>query len=82
MAQYQENVQQDDMPLKDAERLSVIPIKKIHSLCSKVLRANNIQTDEQKEEQERVKKLVESIVNVQSQIAKKGENSDIEALLA
>ncbi len=70
------------MPLKTAEGLCVIPIKKLHAICSKVLRANNIQTAEQIDEQNRIKKLVESIISVQSEIAKKGENSHIEMILA
>ena len=82
MLQYQENVSQDDMPQKMAEQLCVNPIKKINEICNKVLKANNIQTADQIDEQNRIKKLVESIVNVQSEIAKKGENSHIDMLLA
>lgn len=70
------------MPQKIAEGLFVNPIKKIHGLCSKVLRANNIQTTEQIEEQNRIKKLLESIVEVQSEIVNNGGNSHFEMLLA
>ncbi len=69
------------MPKEIAEGLFVNPIKKIHTICTKVLKGNNIQTVEQIEEQKRIYKLLESIVKVQTEIVNKGDDSDIEALL-
>ena len=70
------------MPAEVAETLLANPIKMIHSACTKALRASNIQTDDQVEAQQRIEKVLGSIVKVQSEIVNKGENSRIEFLLS
>ena len=70
------------MPAEVAETLLANPIKMIHSACTKALRASNIQTDDQVEAQQRIEKVLGSIVKVQSEIVNNGENSRIEFLLS
>ncbi len=70
------------MPADVAESLLANPVKMIHTACTKALRASNIQTDDQGEAQQRIERVLGSIVKVQSEIVNKGENSRIEFLLS
>jgi hypothetical protein len=70
------------MPGDVGELLFANPIKMIHTACTKALKASNIQTEDQAEAQQRIEKVLGSIVKVQSEIVNKGENSRIEFLLS
>jgi hypothetical protein len=52
------------MPKKTAQQLIVNPIKQIHAICGRVLKADNITTIEWREEQERTQSLINSILKV------------------
>ncbi len=52
------------MPADVAESLLANPIKKIHTACTKALKASNIQTDDQFEAQQRIERVLGSIVKV------------------
>ena len=52
------------MPADVAESLLANPVKMIHTACTKALRASNIQTDDQVEAQQRIERVLGSIVKV------------------
>ena len=79
---YQELVEQNQVPAEVAEGLCGNPIKMIHAACTKALRASNIQTADQAESSKKIEKVLESIVKVQGELINRGENTRIQALLS
>lgn len=81
MQQFEQNVERRQMPIEIAELLYVNPIKQINSSSGKILRDNQVKTDEEREQQKRIEEVIESIVKIQNEIVDKAENSRIEMLI-
>ena len=65
-----------------AEMIYVTPMTDIYNSLRTILRDNNIVTAEILEEQQRIAKMVDSIVKVQNELVKQTKNSQIEMLLS
>ena len=65
-----------------AELIYVNPLMDIYNSLKTILRDNNIVTAEAQEEQQRIAKMVDSIVKVQNELVKQTKNSQIEMLLS
>jgi malate synthase len=65
-----------------AEMIYVTPMTDIYNSLRTILRDNNIVTAETLEEQQRIAKMVDSIVKVQNELVKQTKNSQIEMLLS
>lgn len=70
------------MPVETAETLLVTPLTEIYNSLRKILRDNDIVTAETIEEQQRIAKMVESMVKVQNELVKQTKSSQIEFLLS
>ncbi len=70
------------MPTDMAEILFVNPMTDIYNSLRKILRDNDIVTPEALEEQQRIAKMVDSIVKVQNELVKQTKSSQIEFLLS
>ena len=70
------------MPTDMAEILFVNPMTDIYNSLRKILRDNDIVTAEALEEQQRIAKMVESMVKVQNELVKQTKSSQIEFLLS
>ena len=69
------------MPIDTAEMLFVNPMTDIYNSLRKILRDNNILTAEAMEEQQRIAKMVDSMVKVQNELVKQTKSAQIEYLL-
>jgi hypothetical protein len=65
-----------------AEMIYVTPMTDIYNSLRTILRDNNIVTAETLEEQQRIAKMVDSMVKVQNELVKQTKNSQIEMLLS
>ena len=65
-----------------AEMIYVTPMTDIYNSLRTILRDNSIVTAETLEEQQRIAKMVDSIVKVQNELVKQTKNSQIEMLLS
>ena len=65
-----------------AEMIYVTPMTDIYNSLRTILRDNNIVTAETLEEQQRIAKMVDSMVKVQNELVKQTKNSQIETLLS
>ena len=70
------------MPIESAETFIVNPMTEIYNSLRKVLRDNDIVTAETLEEQQRIAKMVDSMVKVQNELVKQTKTSQIEFLLS
>jgi hypothetical protein len=70
------------MPVETAETLLVTPLTEIYNSLRKILRDNDIVTAETIEEQQRIAKMVDSMVKVQNELVKQTKSSQIEFLLS
>ncbi len=70
------------MPVETAETLLVTPLTEIYNSLRKILRDNDIVTAETLEEQQRIAKMVDSMVKVQNELVKQTKSSQIEFLLS
>jgi hypothetical protein len=70
------------MPTDMAEILFVNPMTDIYNSLRKILRDNDIVTAETLEEQQRIAKMVDSMVKVQNELVKQTKTSQIEFLLS
>jgi hypothetical protein len=70
------------MPTDMAEILFVNPMTDIYNSLRKILRDNDIVTAEALEEQQRIAKMVDSMVKVQNELVKQTKSSQIEFLLS
>ena len=70
------------MPTDVAEILFVNPMTDIYNSLRKILRDNDIVTAETLEEQQRIAKMVDSMVKVQNELVKQTKSSQIEFLLS
>ena len=70
------------MPTDVAEILFVNPMTDIYNSLRKILRDNDIVTGEALEEQQRIAKMVDSMVKVQNELVKQTKSSQIEFLLS
>ena len=70
------------MPVDNAETLLVTPLTEIYNSLRKILRDNDIVTAETIEEQQRIAKMVDSMVKVQNELVKQTKSSQIEFLLS
>jgi hypothetical protein len=70
------------MPTEMAEILYVNPMTVIYDSLRKILRDNDIVTAEIIEEQQRIAKMVDSMVKVQNELVKQTKSSQIEFLLS
>jgi malate synthase len=70
------------MPCDIAETLFVNPMTDIYNSLRTILRDNSIVTAETQEEQQRIAKMVDSMVKVQNELVKQTKNSQIEMLLS
>jgi hypothetical protein len=82
MNQFYDNVQRKFMPIEIAETLFVNPMTVIYDSLRKILRDNDIVTAETLEEQQRIAKMVDSMVRVQNELVKQTKTSQIEILLS
>jgi malate synthase len=65
-----------------AEMIYVNPMTDIYNSLRTILKDNNIVTAETLEEQQRIAKMVDSIVKVQNELVRQTKNSQIEMLLS
>ena len=65
-----------------AEMIYVTPMTDIYNSLRTILRDNSIVTAETQEEQQRIAKMVDSMVKVQNELVKQTKNSQIEMLLS
>ena len=65
-----------------AEMIYVTPMTDIYNSLRTILRDNNIVTAETLEEQQRIAKMVDSMIKVQNELVKQTKNSQIEMLLS
>ena len=70
------------MPTDMAEILFVNPMTDIYNSLRKILKDNDIVTAEALEEQQRIAKMVDSMVKVQNELVKQTKSSQIEFLLS
>jgi hypothetical protein len=70
------------MPIETAETLIVNPMKEIYDSLRKILRDNDIVTAATLEEQQKIAKMVDSMVKVQNELVKQTKTSQIEFLLS
>ena len=70
------------MPVETAETLLVTPLTEIYNSLRKILRDNDIVTAETIKEQQRIAKMVDSMVKVQNELVKQTKSSQIEFLLS
>jgi TPP-dependent pyruvate/acetoin dehydrogenase alpha subunit len=70
------------MPVDIAEKLLVSPMTDLYNSLRKILRDNDIVTAETIEEQQRIAKMVDSMVKVQNELVKQTKSSQIEFLLS
>ena len=70
------------MPTDMAEILFVNPMTDIYNSLRKILRDNDIVTADALEEQQRIAKMVDSMVKVQNELVKQTKSSQIEFLLS
>ena len=63
------------MPVETAETLIVHPMTDIYNSLRKILRDNDIVTAEAVEEQQRIAKMVDSMVKVQNELVKQSKKA-------
>ena len=65
MSQFQDHVEKDDTMSEDiAEMLYVKPMVRLHTSLTKVLKDNQVLTEDQQQEQKKIAKMVESMIKV------------------
>ena len=69
------------MPTDIAETLFVNPMTEIYNSLRRIFRANDIEMADE-EEQQRIAKMVESMVKVQNELVKQTKSSQIKGLLS
>jgi hypothetical protein len=69
------------MPIDTAETLVVNPLTDIYNNLRAILKDNNIVTADTLDEQQKIAKMVDSIVKVQNELVRQTKNSQIEMLL-
>ena len=70
------------MPVDMAEMLFVNPMTDIYNSLRKILRDNNILTADAIEEQQRIAKMVDSMVKVQNELVKQTKTAQIGYLIS
>jgi hypothetical protein len=82
MNQFYDNVQKKYMPAEMAETLFINPMTDIYHTLRKLLKDNNIVTADVLEEQQRIEKIIDSIVKVQSELVKQTRSPQIQILIS
>ena len=82
MNEIHKNIERKFITIDMAEMIYVTPMTDIYNSLRTILRDNNIVTAETLEEQQRIAKMVDSIVKVQNELVKQTKNSQIEMLLS
>ena len=70
------------MPIETAETLFVNPMTDIYNSLKSILKDNNIVTADILEEQQRIAKMVDSMVKVQNELVRQTKKPQIEILLS
>ena len=70
------------MPADVAETLFVNPLTKLHTSLSKILRDNKVLFGDAQQEQQRVAKMVDSMLKVQNEVNSQSNSHNIKVLLA
>ncbi len=65
------------MPKEFAEPLFIAPMCEIYNMLSKTLKESNILTADAIEEQQKIAKMVDSMVKVQNELVKQSKNSHV-----
>ena len=82
MNEIHKNIERKFITIDMAEMIYVTPMTDIYNSLRTILRDNNIVTAETLEEQQRIAKMVDSMVKVQNELVKQTKNSQIEMLLS
>ena len=82
MNEIHKNIERKYITVDMAEMIYVNPMMEIYNSLRTILRDNNIVTAEALEEQQRIAKMVDSIVKVQNELVKQTKNSQMEMHLS
>ncbi len=82
MNEIHKNIERKYITVDMAEMIYVNPMMEIYNSLRTILRDNNIVTGEALEEQQRIAKMVDSIVKVQNELVKQTKNSQMEMHLS